>query len=298
MDTGFGQIVDYKGGVSLRTLSLKTFKFSRILKTITGVLLASSMVLATACGGSVPQAGNTANTAAGGGASGGQKVLNFWYIDPGAKEQVYKDAVARFEQSHPGVQVKMLRIPNDQYKQKFAVAMSGGNGPDVFHSWGGGWLKQFVDAGQVLDLAGKIDSSHYLKAALDNATFNGKVYGVPLGLSVTAVYYNKEIFQKLNLQPPKTWDDLLSVIQTLKKNNITHLLWQIRPSGQVTISSCIWRTASPAQISSIPPSIVKDADLTILTTSRWGNISSNLLRWAPSIPASTACPMTRVVRGS
>jgi len=35
------------------------------------------------------------------------------------------------------------------------------------------------------------------------------------------VFYNKDIFEKLNLEVPKTWAELEVVLQTLKENNIT-----------------------------------------------------------------------------
>ena len=43
-----------------------------------------------------------------------------------------------------------------RYKTNLVVAMGTGNPPDVFHSWGGGWLKQFADAGQVWILPKKL----------------------------------------------------------------------------------------------------------------------------------------------
>jgi raffinose/stachyose/melibiose transport system substrate-binding protein len=133
-------------------------------KTATS-LTVSSMLLLAACGGATPAATGPAGkqdtpaakpadtkAAADAGKSGEKKTLEFWYIDPGDKEKVYLEAVERFKKKHPNVEVKTLQTPNDTYKQKFAVAMSGGNPPDVFHSWGGGWLKEFVNQGNVLTL--------------------------------------------------------------------------------------------------------------------------------------------------
>ncbi len=150
----------------------------------------------------------------------GKKVLEFWHIDPGEKEKIYEEAVARFEEKHPDVDVKVLRIPNDAFKQKLSVAMSGNEAPDVFSNWGGGWLKNFVDQGKVLELTESTDKAHFNELALANTTFDDKVYGLPLGLSIDVVFYNKEIFEKYGLTPPKTYDEWLSVIDTLKENNI------------------------------------------------------------------------------
>ncbi|WP_368505168.1 ABC transporter substrate-binding protein [Alkalihalophilus sp. As8PL] len=174
----------------------------------------------TACGG-----GNQETTSEGNSdeeASTGDKiVLDFWQIDSGDKEAVYQDAVERFEEKNPGVEVNMLRIPNDDYKQRMVVAMSGGNPPDVFTSWGGGWLKEFADAGQVLDLTNEdIEFENFLEMALNNTTFDEKVYGLPLGLSQTLFFYNKEIFETHGLEEPETYDELLAIIDELNENDV------------------------------------------------------------------------------
>ncbi|NHN31653.1 extracellular solute-binding protein [Paenibacillus agricola] len=149
-----------------------------------------------------------------------KKKLSFWYIDTGKRKELIEATVQKFMKDHPDVEVEAVQIPNDPYKTKLSVAMGGGNPPDIFHSWGGGWLKQFASANQVLDLTGKINSDAFLPAGLDVATFDKKVYGAPLAMSVVPFYYNKEIFAKYNLQPPQTYDDLLVIVDSLKKENI------------------------------------------------------------------------------
>ncbi len=191
------------------------------MKKLLSVFTIMAVLLLTACGlnggGSTEQAASDSDKSE---SNGGKKTLEFWHIDPGEREKVYEEAVARFEEKHPDVEVKMLQIPNDAYKQKLSVAMSGNKAPDVFHSWGGGWLKNFVDQGKVYDITETTDKSHFNELALNNATYDGKVYGVPLGLSMDVVFYNKEIFDKYGLTPPKTYDEWLRVIDTLKENNI------------------------------------------------------------------------------
>ncbi|UOQ93305.1 extracellular solute-binding protein [Halobacillus shinanisalinarum] len=180
------------------------------MKKILGMIMICSVLILSACGG----------TSSSSGGEEGKKVIEFWHIDPGEKEKVYKEAVAKFEEKHPDVKVKMLRIPNDAYKQKLSVSMSGGNAPDVFHSWGGGWLNKFVKQDKVLDITSSIDKSHFNELALDNAIFNNKVYGLPLGLSIDVVFYNKEIFDKYGLEEPKTYQEWLNIINTLNENDV------------------------------------------------------------------------------
>lgn len=194
------------------------------MKKAVAALTIVSLLLEAACGGGQDgKSGGGSRPAADPAQAvtpGDKKTLEFWYIDPGDKEKVYLEAVERFKKKHPDVEVKTLQTLNDTYKMKFAVAMSGGNPPDVFHSWGGGWLKEFVGQGGVLDMTGKVDSGAYVQTVLDNSTFGGKIYGVPLGLSVTMIWYNKEMFAKYGLTPPATWEDLLHVVDTLNKNKV------------------------------------------------------------------------------
>ena len=149
-----------------------------------------------------------------------EKKLVFWHIETGDNINVVEDAVKRFEEKHEGVTVEVLQVENDPYKTNLVVAMGGGNPPDVFHSWGGGWLKQFTDAGQVLELTDKIDVDNYISAAISPATFGDKVYGAPLALSGVPVFYNKAIFEKYNLTPPTTYEELLTIIDTLNENKV------------------------------------------------------------------------------
>ncbi|WP_458353367.1 extracellular solute-binding protein [Peribacillus frigoritolerans] len=186
-----------------------------MLKRKSLIIILLSLILLVAC-----QAPN-ANPSSGSSSESnrGKKELTVWHIESQGGEPGLKDAVKRFEDKHPGVSVKLIKQENDPYKSKLVVAMGGGNPPDVFHSWGGGWLKNFVDAGQVRDITNDIDKDSYLEAALSESTFDDKVYGAPVGMNVVPVWYNKKIFKKYNIEEPETYEELLKVIKTLKAND-------------------------------------------------------------------------------
>ncbi|WP_431801254.1 ABC transporter substrate-binding protein [Halobacillus andaensis] len=181
------------------------------MKKLFPMLMFCCLIFLAACGGSSSSSGE----------GNDKKELEFWHIDPGDKEKVYEEAVSRFEEKNPDVNVKVRRIPNDSYKQKLSVAMSGGNPPDVFHSWGGGWLNQFVEQEKVMELTSEVDASHFNELALDNGTFDEEIYGLPLGLSIDVVFYNKEIFEEYNLEEPETYEEWMDIIDTLNENDIT-----------------------------------------------------------------------------
>ncbi|WP_106187678.1 extracellular solute-binding protein [Umezawaea tangerina] len=115
---------------------------------------------------------------------------------------------------------------NDPYKQKVRVAIGSPNAPDVFFNWGGGNLKEYVDAGKIEDLTPVLDSTSGLKDAflpsvLNGAKIDGKYYGLPMrGMQPVVLFYNKDLFTSAGVQPPKTWDDLLKLVDAFKGKNI------------------------------------------------------------------------------
>mgnify|MGYP000386249452 CR=1 FL=1 len=136
-----------------------------------------------------------------------------------------KDAIARFEADHPGVTIKHVPIQNDNFKTKIRTAMAANNEPDIFMSWGSSSLKKYVDNDKVLNLTPYMTDEwldNFTPAALDLGMFDGDYYGLPVtSMHVALVWYRTDIFEKYGLTPPKTYEELLNVVNTLLDNGIT-----------------------------------------------------------------------------
>ncbi|GHU64141.1 putative ABC transporter extracellular-binding protein YurO [Spirochaetia bacterium] len=163
---------------------------------------------------------------AGGGAQGGSsaKTLELWHIDSTAPE-IYQGAVDRFIKNNPDYKVNVSYLDADSYEQKLAVAMNSGILPDVFLSWGGGKMRSYADANLIADMTSYMNANNFknkfLDASVSVVSYNGKIWGIPAGeVSVAAVFYNKDIFAKYNLQPPNTLRELEAINDTLLKNGI------------------------------------------------------------------------------
>ena len=155
------------------------------------------------------------------------KTITSWDLqtNPGPAK-ILDEAAARFDKANPGYKAEISHIMNDSYKTKLKVAFGANQPPCVFSSWGGGPLKEYVKAGQVVDLSSYLakDAAYrdrFASAGFSTVTFDGKIYGIPAENTVASVvFYNKEIFAKENLTPPKTWDELLNVVKVLKAKGI------------------------------------------------------------------------------
>ncbi|PIO97345.1 ABC transporter substrate-binding protein [Pleomorphomonas carboxyditropha] len=160
-------------------------------------------------------------------AQAADKVITEWDLQTTAGAvKVIRGAADRFEAANPGYKVEDTHILNDAYKTKIKIAFGANEPPCVFSSWGGGPLREYVKAGQVVDLTPYLDSDpafkdRFLPASFGASTIDGKIYALPAeNTAIAVVFYNKELFAKYNVTPPTTWDELLKVIDVFKENGI------------------------------------------------------------------------------
>lgn len=155
------------------------------------------------------------------------KTLTQWDIRTRpADNKIMVDAVARFEKKNPGFKVERSAVLNDPYKVKLKIAFGANEPPCVFASWGGGPLREYVKADQVLDLSPYLTKDpvfrdRFVASSFDTTRFDGKIYGIPgEDTTLAVVHYNKELFDKLGLQPPKTWPEMVKVMDILKAQGV------------------------------------------------------------------------------
>src|SRR5690606_34519937 len=95
---------------------------------------------------------------------------------------------------------------------------------------GGGNLAEYVKADQVVDLTEALEANPefkeaFLPSVLDVAKIDGSYYGVPMqGVLPVVLFYNKKVFEDAGVEPPATYDDLLDLVDTFKKEGVTPIV--------------------------------------------------------------------------
>ncbi|MFC9283928.1 extracellular solute-binding protein [Streptomyces collinus] len=162
-----------------------------------------------------------------GGSSSGTTTIEWWNISTTQPTKTVWAALAKkFEAQNPKVKLKIVQLENDAYKSKMTALTASGKLPDVFHTWGGGVLKQQVDAGLVEDLTGatKPWAGTLLPVAGQPYLLDGKVYGIPFDIGMIGFWYDKPLFRKAGITaPPTTWSGFLDAVRQLKAAGITPL---------------------------------------------------------------------------
>ena len=133
-------------------------------------------------------------------------------------DQYAKEVSDRYTLDHEGV-------TGDDIKAKMKVYVASGDIPDVLFYWGAAaYLSSFLDADLLLPVDEFFEYSDLSKEDFQEAKMkempDGKVYGIPFENYYGAWLANKDLFDKYNLEYPKTYDDLKTLAQTFSKEGI------------------------------------------------------------------------------
>ena len=195
-------------------------------KKLVALFMAAMMVGSLAgCGGSKD---SSSDSSAAEGGSGDSKEIVFWNIGTEEVDKaIYDKAIETFNSTtESGYTVSSVPVQNDNYKEKLVIAMSSGECPDMYMSWSGGPMNEYIESGYAQPITDLFNNSELpdrlIDAAIEQAKYKDEIYAVPyMNISISGIYYNTEIFEKYNLEVPTTISELEAVCDTLVENGIT-----------------------------------------------------------------------------
>lgn len=160
----------------------------------------------------------------------GKTEITFWGTSSSTEDKkAVEDMIERFEKENPDITVKYEGMEGEAYKTKIKTVISSNSLPDVFSYWVGEQFETLVSSGNVMDLTSMYEddtefTDTFVEGALDEVSYDGKIYGAPTDITCMTVWYNKKIFEENNVSVPKTYDELKEVIATLEENGVTPIV--------------------------------------------------------------------------
>ena len=131
--------------------------------------------------------------------------LEMWERSGGNKGMV-DQLVCDWNTANPDKPINLSYIPHAEMVGKIAQGIATGEVPDLM-GMDLIYAPQFENEGQLVDLTDKIGSWSELTTAspghMTVATFNNRLFGVPLYADVSALFYNKDLYVKAGLDPSK-----------------------------------------------------------------------------------------------
>lgn len=211
---------------------------------VLGVLLAVIMLIVniTACGSGGKEPNNSkqpTSTANANEKPNEPKEITFWMqkygSDPAAQDALLKEMTDDFE-SKTGIKVKYSIVDWGQALNKYTLACTGGEAPDVADVF---FTASLIQMGgeeygpmQIDDVAREMGEDSWFKAGKDEAYYDGHWYGIPWRFDTRTLVYNTEHFEEAGIAaPPTTWDELVDAGKKLTKTDL---------KGNITRAGLAW----------------------------------------------------------
>lgn len=154
-------------------------------------------------------------------------------------KQSEMDLGAKFEKE-TGIHVDYQIIPSDQYFNVLQTKLNTGEATDIFGGQSGktDLAVNYDITKNGVDLSGEEWVARQDPLVTEQVTVDGKVWGMTLWDTTASwvIVYNKDIFAKLGLSVPTTYDEFKAVCQAIKDSGVTpiyepisdgwhHVLW-------------------------------------------------------------------------
>ena len=158
----------------------------------------------------------TASGSSGNGKYAGVTVNVLTFTGPQIAEPLQRHA-PEFE-ALTGAKINVVTVPFSDLYQKALTDMATGTNSYNALVFDPQWMGDFVAPGYLEDLSSRVTADTALQwndvgpfFRDFSATYQGKVYTIPLDGDFHMVYYRTDLLAKDGLQPPATWDDYLAI---------------------------------------------------------------------------------------
>lgn len=130
---------------------------------------------------------------------------------------IIKSLIKNFEKDNPNIKVEFIHIPQN-YFQKLHLLFASGLQPDIVFMNNQN-ISMYINASLLEDLTPYFSDikDNFYKEALNCFIQDNKIYAIPRDISNLVIYYNKDIFSKLNLKMPEKIKDINELKELAKK---------------------------------------------------------------------------------
>lgn len=164
----------------------------------------------------------------------GQIELEVASFEGGYGLDFFEDAARQYEKTHPNVKIKVWGNP--RIWEQLRVRFNQGDVPDLcWPGWGMDTWALVAD-GRVTEMDKYLDTNAYgrnvkwkdtfIPGMLDRGKLNGHYYIMPFNNNVFGWWYNVKMFKQHGWTPPKTYGELLTLCDKIKKAGVAPLTYQ------------------------------------------------------------------------
>jgi ABC-type glycerol-3-phosphate transport system substrate-binding protein len=151
------------------------------------------------------------------------RIITRW-SDQSLFSRAFQDSLKTFMAENPGIIVEDLSVNDENsFNEKIKIMIATGDVPEIVQNYGGAYNKLYFKSGVYADLASYLEKDNVWKNGFlpffEAWTYDDLpgTWGVPIEMYAISLFYNKEIFKTLKLDPPETVEDLIRISPILKQ---------------------------------------------------------------------------------
>jgi ABC-type glycerol-3-phosphate transport system substrate-binding protein len=150
------------------------------------------------------------------GASHAQEIM-IWHDKGEDGLRMIEQMAELYKKDHPGVTVKSLSMPTEQWFSRSIAALNTNTAPDILFNDNTRIVSIQQSTGKLADLKPEADQlpaadkSSLTEGDWTASTFKNRVVQIPFQRTMTGLGVRKSWLEKVGEQPPKTWDDVIRV---------------------------------------------------------------------------------------
>ncbi|MBE1445292.1 ABC transporter substrate-binding protein [Paenibacillus sp. OAS669] len=189
-------------------------------------------------------------------------------------------------------------ILRDPKSTDYKDLIAGGTLPDIIYESASFTVDRIIQNGFQYDLQELVKKNNFnlqqfepnVLAQTQNANGEGKLYGLPFTMNRYALFYNKDIFDKLGVAYPKdgmTWDEVYDLAKkvTRVEQGTTYMGFAAIPNNMMLNNQLSLSPLDPRE------------DKAVLNTDGWKLMFDNLKRFY-EIPDNALVPTSETAKGS
>lgn len=180
----------------------------------------------------------------------GDVEIEYWQYEYESKTTLVNETlIPAFMEQNPGITVKPVSFPYDDFQQKVAAAVQAGEGPDVLNVYYG-WIPAYVQQQFLQPLSQEafphdvIESEYF--PMVTAAKIKDEYYALPTAVRTLAMFVNNDVLSAAGVEPPTNWEETVEVAKaTAKKNGdefeTVGITWDIGGQGHHWWRECLVR---------------------------------------------------------
>ena len=144
-------------------------------------------------------------------------------------EEGFQLWVDEFKTLHPDFEVERIDMKGTDLPTFYQTQVVAGTPPDIVDIQGGLWL-EYASQGGLVDLTPYLErdadyAERLIPEVLDNWSYEGGTYGVPLYISKTLLFLNMPMLEEAGItEPPTSFDEMMSAAEAMAGGEKTGLM--------------------------------------------------------------------------